>query len=119
MVSSDLAHIRAGHLPRCSQSADVFETETKLPSASDESEHTGFGWSIDTTATFGTRGRPHHLYLLVIADGLDIDAGQSRQFADRDSVRSARSRSCDWGHALTPCSCSHYRMHPQHMTIKE
>src|SRR6202008_4553218 len=97
MMRSDLAHICARRLsrsPQGEQGADVFETETKLTAASDEGENTSLCWSIDAAATFGTRGWPQHPYLLVVAYGFDIDAGQWRQFANRYSVLSGRSGSC-------------------------
>ena len=81
MMRGDPAHIRTRSLPERSQreqGANLFETKTKLPAASDEGEQADLGRSIDTASAFGPRGWPQHLDLLIVADGLDVDPGQSR-----------------------------------------
>src|ERR1043166_4828620 len=94
VTGSDVPDLRARRLARLrqvQQRPDFVQCEPQFAPPADEGENARLFPPIRATAARGAPRCRQHFDLLVIADALDIDAGERRQFAD-PHVRASRSR---------------------------
>ena len=86
--------------------ANFIERETQLPATPYKAQALNVTLIVGTESASGAwRGRKK-ANSLVVANGLDVDAGTFGKLADQQR---RTSRNCDHESWLSPCICSDYR----------
>jgi hypothetical protein len=91
----DLAAGICAAVDEVEQGADVVEAEAQFPAAPYEGEALHLFGVVGAMPALRARRLRHNADALVIADGLDVDAGPAGYLSDRQ-----RSRSCDFDHGV-------------------